>query len=61
MSTCGTCAHRVVSGLCSHPKLQESYGPPSKEDDDALVYSYQEGGTFWVGPNFGCVHWGKET
>ena len=54
MKTCSTCVHRVGE-LCSHPKLQEYYGPDDHEHD-ALVYSYNEGGTFWVGPNFGCVH-----
>ena len=40
-------------GLCDNPKIHEGgcdYGM------DALVYPYAEGGTFWTGPEFGCVH-----
>lgn len=39
-------------GWCEHPRFQEDYG----YEDDALVYSYQESGSFWTGRLFGCVH-----
>jgi hypothetical protein len=68
MSTCDTCKHWVpvpvkhprnyqsaainAGGLCEHDKIRESDG----HDEDALVYSYLEGGYFWTGPRFGCVH-----
>lgn len=25
-----------------------------------MIYDYDEGGSFWVGPNFGCVHFKKK-
>jgi hypothetical protein len=30
------------------------------EEKDMLVYPYLEGGWFWVGPLFGCVHFKKK-
>ena len=56
MSYCETCKYRNENGCCEHPKLREErYGTLETEDDE-LVYSYYEGGWFWVGPKFGCVH-----
>lgn len=56
MSYCETCKYRNEDGWCEHPKLREErYGDLETEDDE-LVYSYYEGGWFWVGPKFGCVH-----
>jgi hypothetical protein len=64
MAPCKTCAHwtdgapygqpeQYAVRECRCPKLQEGfYGP----EMDLLCYSYQEGGTFFTGPNFGCVH-----
>jgi len=40
---------------CTCPKIREDEGNDSYEDD-ALVYSYPEGGYFWTGDNFGCIH-----
>lgn len=46
---------------CNSPKIaelargEEDY-QAQKDQDDMLVYSYYEGGTFFTGPNFGCVH-----
>lgn len=57
MPRCGTCAYRNAEGLCVSEKIGEmlkDYGLPC---DDVLSYSYGEGGSFWVGVNFGCVHW----
>ena len=39
--------------ICTSEKLGEDIPDP---EDDMLVYSYQEGGYFHVGQNFGCVH-----
>lgn len=62
MNKCGTCTNRDSRGYCQSDRLYEDDGQYSPEAEvDALVYSYNEGGGFWVGPNFGCVHWaGKE-
>lgn len=59
MPHCETCKHRNTGGECRHPKLHEEGEYPNNEnmiDGDHLIYSYSEGGTFWVGPKFGCVH-----
>lgn len=71
MNTCKTCAHwRAFAtatvapfaateamkrgGLCRCPKLREDYGRDHAADE--MVYSYAEDGSFWTGPEFGCVH-----
>jgi hypothetical protein len=70
METCKTCKHwmpysdkypkghaseaKKAGGLCQSEKLVEDLG-----DDygaDMLIYEYLEGGGFWTGPDFGCVH-----
>lgn len=59
MVRCGRCKWRNQKGECTCPKLYESGMPPDGEAEkaiDHLVYSYYEGGGFWVGENFGCVH-----
>lgn len=44
--------------LCLCPKLtSDSYTSEEYGKDDALIYSYDEGGGFYVGDKFGCVHW----
>ena len=55
---CGDCKWRDADGLCVCPKIHEAenYIGGADPADDELVYSYYEGGSFWVGPNFGCVH-----
>jgi hypothetical protein len=72
METCKTCKHwmpysdwhpnhagedKKAGGLCQSEKLVEDertwghgYGA------DMLIYEYSEGGVFWTGPDFGCVH-----
>ena len=66
MERCKTCAYwkqnlgsvltnGVRGGGCSNEKLREAWGGGGYEAD-ALVYSYDEGGSFWTGPEFGCVH-----
>jgi len=41
-------------GWCNSPKIGE-FGSVGYEAD-ALVYSYNEQGRFWTGPDFGCVN-----
>ena len=41
-----------MGGWCKCGKLVEE----SPHEIDSLVYSYNEGGSFWAGPEFGCVH-----
>jgi hypothetical protein len=41
-------------GECKSEKLTEPAG--HDDETDMLVYSYDEGGVFWTGPDFGCVH-----
>lgn len=65
MSTCKTCklwekcgpksypTRQGVGGYCTSPKLVEGVGLYER---DTLEYSYNEGGSFWTGPDFGCVH-----
>ena len=38
--------------MCTNTHLVEEY----PREDDNLVYAYHEGGWFWTGPRFGCVH-----
>ena len=58
MNLCETCLYRDERGNCTCPKLEERWS--HQKDDpvlhDMLLYSYCEGGSFWVGPHFGCVH-----
>jgi hypothetical protein len=39
---------------CTHDKIMEDHG--YDELVDQLIYDYNEGGGFKVGPLFGCVH-----
>ena len=57
MNYCETCKYRNEDGWCEHPKLrQERYGNIEMEDDELVYPNNYEGGWFWVGPKFGCVH-----
>lgn len=43
-------------GICESDKLTE----PTEQNAhmaNTLTYAYDEGGSFWTGPEFGCVHW----
>ena len=64
MKHCETCIHwddkvetwltkRQVRECKNHEKLMEGFGDAVP---DGLCYSYEEGGTFYTGPKFGCVH-----
>jgi hypothetical protein len=64
--TCKTCKHWsplsesyrdpevAAGGICRSSKLDEDQG--QGHGADMLVYRYSEGGQFWTGPEFGCVH-----
>jgi hypothetical protein len=52
---CSACKHRNGEGYCESLKLREGDASRFNEEDE-LVYSYNEGGGFWVGELFGCVH-----
>jgi hypothetical protein len=69
METCKTCKHWMpypdkhpsnrpskakTGGLCQSEKLVEDWG--HGYGADMLIYEYSEGGGFWTGPDFGCVH-----
>jgi len=69
MKTCKTCSfwHQIPSGrkedalmVCGCPKLTEP-GFCDSELTDQLIYSYDEGGYFETGPDFGCVHHSDKT
>jgi hypothetical protein len=63
---CETCKHRDSTATPASPclhnyrvcnngnKLLEGHG--WDDNDDSLIYAYDEGGCFYVGPKFGCVH-----
>lgn len=59
---CHECKWRDLDyGFClNNEKIhgtQYSYEFGDKKDH--LVCSYQEDGAFWVGEEFGCIHWEK--
>ena len=41
---------------CQCPKIHEKWSGEENINDDCMAYSYDEGGWFEVGDNFGCVH-----
>ena len=61
MKHCETCIHWADRELpynkvvreCGNERLSDDY---HDAEPDGLYYSYQEGGTFFTGPKFGCVH-----
>jgi hypothetical protein len=58
MNLCKDCKHRNKDGYCWNEGLQQgTYFMDSPAAHDLLIYTYDEGGGFWVGPDFGCVHW----
>ena len=66
MERCKTCKHwergsanyadkdEHAGGFCRSEKIGEDHGQGFKPD--TLVYSYDEGGSFWTGAEFGCVN-----
>lgn len=61
MERCQTCRFRHANGYCTSPKITEDCGHSEEESRDMLLHTYHEGGYFWVGPDFGCVHHEKGT
>lgn len=60
---CKTCKWRGTDKdprVCgNYKKINDDFCNISEEDsdkDDLLLYSYDEGGHFIVGDNFGCIH-----
>lgn len=53
---CETCQYRDKAGYCLNEKLAEDAGQDSNAIKDMLLYDYFEGGGFWVGGSFGCIH-----
>ncbi len=57
---CKTCKYWLVKerfsgGHCGNgDKIAEDDGQDYLSD--MLIYEYSEGGRFWTGPEFGCVH-----
>ena len=70
MKTCNTCKYRNDFGVCKSLKItddelweldfldatKEEIIEHDKKIKDMLLYSYDEGGSFFVGEDFGCVH-----
>ena len=57
MKTCKTCKYREENGYCQSDKIVEAHWEHTDaEKRDMLIYSYDEGGGFWVGEDFGCIH-----
>lgn len=57
---CKDCKHRDNRGHCRSDKLDEDYWYDDEYKKDMLIYSYTEGGRFWVGEYFGCVHFSEK-
>ncbi len=45
---------KEAGGYCQSEKITEDY--TGKHEADMLVYPYTENGSYWTGPEFGCVH-----
>ncbi len=63
MKTCRTCKHwasvpdnyyRGFDHSCESPKFNE--GGSRTGETDCMSYPYEEGGGFFPGPDFGCIH-----
>ena len=52
---CKDCKY-YVEGDCHNPKLCESGEVEKWDENNSLVYSYQEGGCFSPQEYFGCIH-----
>lgn len=68
MNTCEFCnyfelginEYNVTWTNCQCPKILENAYGNKNIADDTLEYSYNEGGSFSPGKNFGCIHWLKK-
>jgi hypothetical protein len=45
---------KKAGGFCQSENITEFYDDEYKPN--TLVYTYSEGGSFWTGSEFGCVH-----
>ena len=70
MNRCKTCKFRNKDDECTNSKISDNARWPGgyyeneeeerenrEQTNDMLLYSYDEGGSFFVGEEFGCVHW----
>lgn len=56
-----TGSRNVDIGICTNEKLNDYLMCKDVElSNDELMYEFYEGGDIYVGPEFGCVHWGQE-
>lgn len=46
-------------GVCENNRKLLEVGEEGADSNDVLVYKYSEGGCFYTGPEFGCVHHSK--
>lgn len=54
--TCKTCKYHI-EGRCHCEKIHEmGYCTDNHNNDDCLIYDYNESGGFSSGDNFGCIH-----
>lgn len=53
--------NKSAGGYCQSPKFVEGTYFSSAYAHDSLTYSYYEGGQFWTGPDFGCIHHTEES
>lgn len=53
---CKDCKWRDEVECCTHEKISEAKFGVGVDCEDSLIYPCNEGGFFWVGPEFGCVH-----
>ena len=60
LKTCSSCKwyeHGVKDEFhCTNEFIHEDYYGEHNGHQACLVYPYNEGGRFYPGPNFGCVH-----
>jgi hypothetical protein len=60
IGVCKDCRFRDENRYCENDdKIDENHYQGRGDNDDRMIYSYQEGGGFKVGDNFGCIHWTK--
>jgi len=52
--------HNAPPGFAICGSAKFTQGAQSGSEPDELRYSYDEGGSFYVGPQFGCVHWERK-
>lgn len=53
---CKTCSYRDYRKNCTNDHFGQGGLDNNVDVNSSLVFSYDEGGCFKVGDNFGCVH-----